>query len=347
MASGRPSVGVKAAIKVTNDSCQQDHGIGGSPGRARNRDKRESWSSILATNVVSQNAQTTTWTGLAQTLLPDRRYLSQSPELPQGSVETNSQVDWPLQLEELYTALQSMQGWKAPGINGLTVEFGKAFWDVMLGRNLEFKWNLDTEETSWILWSCAVLYYIALHCLLYCSVLYCTVSSELYGTALHPLLYCSFYCELYYTILYCSVLYYLLYCTLCAVLYCTALLGAILESVEPLKKWINPVYRKFFQENIGFSRFWSLHIIQVDFLYLQLFLIPSTCPPLETALRPITRCLLIGPQSDWSKWNTANRWGSESSWPASVNWPVSFTRWTLLNAHSCNKCLSIISPLNP
>lgn len=63
-------------------------------------------------------------------------------------METNSQLDWPLQLEELHTALQSMQGWKAPGIDGLTVEFGKAFWDVMLGRNLEFKLNLDTEETS-------------------------------------------------------------------------------------------------------------------------------------------------------------------------------------------------------
>lgn len=52
-------------------------------------------------------------------------------------METNSQLDWPLQLEELHAALQSMQGWKAPGIDGLTVEFGKAFWDILAKDLLE------------------------------------------------------------------------------------------------------------------------------------------------------------------------------------------------------------------
>lgn len=52
-------------------------------------------------------------------------------ELPQVSAETNSQLDRPLQLEELRAALQSMQGQRAPGIDGLTVEFYKAFWSIL------------------------------------------------------------------------------------------------------------------------------------------------------------------------------------------------------------------------
>uniref|UniRef100_A0A8P4KAC5 Reverse transcriptase domain-containing protein n=1 Tax=Dicentrarchus labrax TaxID=13489 RepID=A0A8P4KAC5_DICLA len=51
--------------------------------------------------------------------------------LPQISREANQQLDSPLTPQELYAALQSMQGRKAPGIDGLTVEFYKAFWDIL------------------------------------------------------------------------------------------------------------------------------------------------------------------------------------------------------------------------
>ncbi len=51
--------------------------------------------------------------------------------LPQVSRDTNSQLENPLTLQELYAALQSMQGRKAPGIDGLSVEFYKAFWDIL------------------------------------------------------------------------------------------------------------------------------------------------------------------------------------------------------------------------
>ncbi|KAI3373021.1 hypothetical protein L3Q82_023456, partial [Scortum barcoo] len=43
----------------------------------------------------------------------------------------------PLSTQELHAALQSMQGRKAPGIDGLTVEFYKAFWDILAGDLLE------------------------------------------------------------------------------------------------------------------------------------------------------------------------------------------------------------------
>lgn len=45
--------------------------------------------------------------------------------------ETNSQLELPLGVQELFTALQSMQGCKAPGIDGLTVEFYKAYWNIL------------------------------------------------------------------------------------------------------------------------------------------------------------------------------------------------------------------------
>lgn len=37
----------------------------------------------------------------------------------------------PLQLEELAAALSGMQGRKAPGIDGLTVEFYKEYWNIL------------------------------------------------------------------------------------------------------------------------------------------------------------------------------------------------------------------------
>ncbi|KAJ3581518.1 hypothetical protein NHX12_016558 [Muraenolepis orangiensis] len=51
--------------------------------------------------------------------------------LPQVSEEANSQLEGPLTIQELQTALQGMQGQRAPGIDGLSVEFYKAYWDVL------------------------------------------------------------------------------------------------------------------------------------------------------------------------------------------------------------------------
>ena len=34
-------------------------------------------------------------------------------------------------MDELFKALQSMEGGKAPGLDGLSVEFYKAFWDEL------------------------------------------------------------------------------------------------------------------------------------------------------------------------------------------------------------------------
>ncbi|KAI3355571.1 hypothetical protein L3Q82_018403, partial [Scortum barcoo] len=57
--------------------------------------------------------------------------------LPQVSTETNSRLAEPLRLCELQAALQSMQGQRAPGIDGLTVEFYKAFWDILAADILD------------------------------------------------------------------------------------------------------------------------------------------------------------------------------------------------------------------
>ncbi|KAK0138454.1 Transposon TX1 uncharacterized protein [Merluccius polli] len=57
--------------------------------------------------------------------------------LPQVSRETYPQLDSPLTQQELYDALKGMQGRKAPGIDGLTVEFYNAFWDILAHDILE------------------------------------------------------------------------------------------------------------------------------------------------------------------------------------------------------------------
>ncbi|TWW56113.1 Transposon TX1 uncharacterized 149 kDa protein ORF 2 [Takifugu flavidus] len=58
-------------------------------------------------------------------------------DLPRVSEEANSRLDRPLQLDELHAALLSMKGRKSPGVDGLTVEFFKAFWDIVSHDMLE------------------------------------------------------------------------------------------------------------------------------------------------------------------------------------------------------------------
>lgn len=48
--------------------------------------------------------------------------------LPQLSKEANAELSKALTLEELKRALQSMQCGKAPGVDGLPVNFYKSFW---------------------------------------------------------------------------------------------------------------------------------------------------------------------------------------------------------------------------
>ena len=57
--------------------------------------------------------------------------------LPQVSMETNSQLERPLHIEELLAALQSMQGRRAPGIDGLNVECYKAYWEILSAALLD------------------------------------------------------------------------------------------------------------------------------------------------------------------------------------------------------------------
>ncbi|KAJ3599845.1 hypothetical protein NHX12_033799 [Muraenolepis orangiensis] len=52
-------------------------------------------------------------------------------ELPQVDADTNVMLDTDLSLEELHTALMSLGNGKAPGIDGLPVEFYKSFWPIV------------------------------------------------------------------------------------------------------------------------------------------------------------------------------------------------------------------------
>lgn len=45
----------------------------------------------------------------------------------QNNVETNSWLDWGLQLDELHSVLQSMKGRRSPGVDGLTLNFTESF----------------------------------------------------------------------------------------------------------------------------------------------------------------------------------------------------------------------------
>ncbi|KAJ3584301.1 hypothetical protein NHX12_014797 [Muraenolepis orangiensis] len=51
--------------------------------------------------------------------------------LPQSPRRPTHSSRGPLTIQELQTALQGMQGRRAPGIDGLSVEFYKAYWDVL------------------------------------------------------------------------------------------------------------------------------------------------------------------------------------------------------------------------
>ncbi len=56
-------------------------------------------------------------------------------ELPKVSEDSNAALKRAISLGELHEALQSMENGKAPGIDGIPVEFYKAFWPV-IGEDL-------------------------------------------------------------------------------------------------------------------------------------------------------------------------------------------------------------------
>ncbi|KAI4874448.1 hypothetical protein NFI96_005558 [Prochilodus magdalenae] len=58
----------------------------------------------------------------------EESFLHKLPKLTWRSAEM---LDRALSLDELYTALQGMENGRAPGINGLPVEFYKSFWSVL------------------------------------------------------------------------------------------------------------------------------------------------------------------------------------------------------------------------
>ena len=67
----------------------------------------------------------------------DAAFNSFCQDLPTVSEETNRELEGPLTEAELFAALQSVQGGKAPGIDGLPSEFYRVFWtelkDDLLG----------------------------------------------------------------------------------------------------------------------------------------------------------------------------------------------------------------------
>ena len=66
-------------------------------------------------------------------------------ELPKIPKDINTGLDGPLTLQELHTALQSMEGGKAPGIDGIPVEFYKDFWNDM-GEDLLSVFNESFKD---------------------------------------------------------------------------------------------------------------------------------------------------------------------------------------------------------
>ena len=75
----------------------------------------------------------------------DAMYESFCGELPKVPQDVNTGLDGPLTMKELYTALQSMEGGKAPGIDGIPVEFFKDFWNEM-GEDLLTVFNESFKD---------------------------------------------------------------------------------------------------------------------------------------------------------------------------------------------------------
>lgn len=55
--------------------------------------------------------------------------------LPKVSKEANMELDAPISADELYSALQSLESGKSPGIDGLPLDFNKVFWPG-IGKDL-------------------------------------------------------------------------------------------------------------------------------------------------------------------------------------------------------------------
>ena len=72
-------------------------------------------------------------------------YESFCGELLKVPQDMNTGLDGPLTMQELYTALQSMEGGKAPGIDGIPVEFLKDFWSEM-GEDLLTVFNESFKD---------------------------------------------------------------------------------------------------------------------------------------------------------------------------------------------------------
>ncbi|KAK3553562.1 hypothetical protein QTP70_004559 [Hemibagrus guttatus] len=66
--------------------------------------------------------------------------------LPKVSSEDNAELEGPLVLEELHAALNTMPGGKAPGINGLPVDFYKFFWKSAGGPRGKLQREASTPE---------------------------------------------------------------------------------------------------------------------------------------------------------------------------------------------------------
>lgn len=71
--------------------------------------------------------------------------------LTQVSEDTNTSLDCLLTLQERHAALQTMQNWKAPGIEGLSEEFYKLYWDI-LGSVLLNVFNESLESGPLGIW---------------------------------------------------------------------------------------------------------------------------------------------------------------------------------------------------
>lgn len=72
----------------------------------------------------------------------EQDFLNDLPKLTEDSAKL---LDDPLSLKELYTALMGMENGRAPGIDGLPVEFFKVFWSV-LGKDLQQVLNTSVKR---------------------------------------------------------------------------------------------------------------------------------------------------------------------------------------------------------